>query len=48
MYIPDYTITGVYKGQLLETDTVSIGDRYIWGNQIWENLDGNKIGRAHV
>jgi len=40
MYIPDYTITGVYKGQLEATDTVTIADRWVWGNKVWQSITG--------
>ena len=39
-WIPNYEVTGVYKGQLLPTDTVIAGERWVWGNQLWESLDG--------
>lgn len=40
MYTPDYTITGAYTGQLLPADAVTIGDKCIWGNKIWESTTG--------
>ena len=39
-YIPSYEITGVYKGQLLASDSVTIGDKWAWGNKVWESTTG--------
>lgn len=37
---PSYIVSGVYKGQLLPTDSVSIGDIWVYGNHFWESVTG--------
>jgi len=37
LLIPDYDIAP----QLVMGDTVNVGERYAWGNQIWENTSGS-------
>jgi len=37
LFIPDYSIAP----QLVMGQSVSIGDKYSWGGQIWENTTGN-------
>lgn len=37
---PNYVINGDYKGQLLPTDTVSIGEIWVYGNHFWESTTG--------
>lgn len=40
MYTPDYTVESNYVGQLLPSSSISIGDRCIWGNKIWQSTTG--------
>ena len=40
MYVPDYTIENEYKGQLFSTFTPAAGEKYIWGNLVWESVTG--------
>jgi len=39
--VPNYTVTGIHKGQLLPTSTVNSGELWIWGNTIWLNTTGS-------
>lgn len=38
--IPTYNISGVYKGQLLQADSVTIGDKWTYGGRVWESTTG--------
>lgn len=40
-WVPDYTEDATYKGQLLPTSTVNLGERWVWGNRVWENTSGS-------